>query len=288
MTTHPTILVTGASGHLGSLTVHSLLEQGLRPESIVAGGRNMERLQSLARLGVRTSRVDYDDTATLSAAIEQVDTVVLISGSEIGKRIRQHSNVIDAAVRAGSKRLLYTSVTEADTTANPVAPEHKATEEAIKSSGIGFTIARNNWYTENFATDVATARETGTLIANAGAGKVASATRADYAAGLAALALDDSYLDKTLELGGDKAWNYEELARVVSTIIGHEVDYQPLNSAELATALARSGVDEMTIGFVTALGEAIKAGDLALSDGTLSTLIGRPTTPLLEGLRAAV
>lgn len=287
-TEYPSVLVTGASGHLGSLTVRALLERGLPAERILAGGRNVDKLRPLSEQGVRTARVDYDDPDTLSAALAQVDTVVLISGSEIGSRIRQHQNVIDAAIQAKTKKLIYTSVTEADTTANPVAPEHKVTESAIKASGLPFIIARNNWYTENFAPDVTTARETGVLVANAGLGKVASASRSDYAEGLAALALTEGFLGQILELGGDEAWDYNELARVISTITGREVVYKPLSAAEHAKTLNQSGLDEGTIGFITALGEAISAGDLAYSDGTLSQLIGRPTTPLLEGLRAAI
>ncbi|WP_312715680.1 SDR family oxidoreductase [Corynebacterium flavescens] len=282
----PTILVTGASGHLGSLTVHALIERGLEPARIIAAGRNTEHLRPLAQLGVNTVRMDYDDPATVASAMEGAGTVILVSGSEIGKRIKQHQTVIDAAAEAGISKLVYTSVTQADTTSNPVAPEHKATEAALKASAVPFVIARNNWYTENYLPDVATARTTGTVLANAGLGKVASASRADYAAGLAAIALGEGFLGHTLELGGDEPWDYKELASAISTVIGREVEYRPVSTAELISALGEAGIDEALIGFSTALGEAIRAGDLAFSDGTLSRLIGRATTPLVEGLSA--
>ena len=113
---------------------------------------------------------------------EGVDAVLLISSSEVGHRIAQHRSVIDAARNAGVSKFVYTSAPRATTTDLVLAPEHKATEEAIVASGLPSVILRNNWYTENYASDLEAARATGVLAASTGAGRVASASRRDFAA----------------------------------------------------------------------------------------------------------
>lgn len=281
----PTILVAGASGQLGALVVQKLIERGQPAGSIVAGARDTAKLADLAALGVATATVDYEAPATLAAALEGVDTVVLVSSNEVGKRATQHQNVINAAKTAGISKLVYTSLAQADTSTNPLAPEHKATEEALKASGIPFAITRNNWYTENYLGNVAQARETGTLTANAGEGRVASASRADYADGTAVVALSDEFVGQTLEFAGDSAWNYADLATAISEVIGSEVTYNAISAEEHAALLQQFGLDEGTAGFVAALDQAVADGTLEFTDGTLSRITGTATTPLVEGLR---
>ncbi len=140
---------------------------------------------------------------------------MFISGSEVGKRIAQHRNVIDAAVSAGVKHVVYTSAPKATTTALVLAPEHKATEEYLAGSGLNYTIVRNNWYTENYVPLIKTARETGTVAAAAGKGRVASATRADYAAGAVAVLSGKGHEGKVYEFSGDYAWDYGELSALI-------------------------------------------------------------------------
>jgi len=169
-----------------------------------------------------------------------------------------------------------------------VAADHKATEEAIAAAGVPAVIVRHNWYTENYAADVARAASTGTLAASVADGRVASATRADYADGDAVVLLEDGHLGQVYEFGGDVAWNYVELAAAASEVVGRPVSYQRLTTAEHVAALEAVGLDAGTAAFVAGIDDAIRRGVLGDSEGTLSRLIGRPTTPLVEGLRAAV
>lgn len=278
-----TILVTGATGQLGRLVIQSLLERGADPQSIVAGARDTAKA---ADLGVRVARLDYTDPSSIAAALDGVDTVLLISGSEVGRRAQQHQAVIDAAKAAGVTKFVYTSAPKATTSDLVLAPEHKATEEAISEAGLPAVILRNNWYTENYAADLARAAETGVVAAGAGDGRVASASRKDFADAAAAVLLEDGHLGQVYELGGDIAWSYDDLAAAIAEITGRDVEYRRLAPDEQAEALRAAGLDEGTVGFVVALDAGIAGGALADTDGTLARLIGRPTTPLVDGLRA--
>jgi NAD(P)H dehydrogenase (quinone) len=283
-----TILVTAASGHLGRLIVESLLARGVAASDVVAGARNLDKLADLAERGVRTAVVDYDAPETLDAAFAGIDRVVLVSGSEVGKRLAQHQAVIDAAVAAKAGGLVYTSLYHATTSPLPLAAEHVATEEALAASGLPHTILRNNWYIENYAQDVARAAESGVIAAAVADGKVAAAARADYAEAAAVVATDDAYLGRVLELAGDVAFGYADLAAAAAEIHGRDVTYVALSEEHLLETLRGAGLDEGTAGFVAALDAGIAAGALDSEDHTLSQLIGRPTTPLVEGLRAAL
>ncbi|MEV7609853.1 SDR family oxidoreductase [Microbacterium sp. NPDC089320] len=278
-----TILVTGATGNLGRLVIASLLERGADPQSIIAGARDVAKA---ADLGVRVAQLDYTDPTSVASALEGVDSVLLISGSEVGQRVAQHQAVIDAARSAGVTKFVYTSAPKASTSDLVLAPEHKATEELIAASGLPAVILRNNWYTENYAADLARAAESGVLAAGAGEGRVASASRKDFAEAAAVVLLDDGHIGQVYELGGDVAWDYTELADAIAEVSGRDVTYQPLTADEQLAGLQAAGLDEGTAGFVVALDAGIAAGALAQTDGTLSRLIGRPTTPLIEGLRA--
>lgn len=282
-----TILITGATGQLGRLTIDSLLARGADPQTIIAGARDVSKAADLADRGIRVVALDYDDTASVSAALDGVDSVLLISGSEVGRRTPQHKAVIDAAKAAGVSKLVYTSAPKATTSDLILAPEHKATEELIAASGVPSVILRNNWYTENYAGSAAQAAETGVLAASVGDGRVASASRRDFADAAAVVLLEDGHIGEVYELAGDAAWDFSELAAVIGEVAGRPVEYRALSTEEHAALLAAAGLDEGTIGFVTTLDADIRGGALAHTDGTLARLIGHPTTPLVEGLRAA-
>ncbi|WP_407358518.1 SDR family oxidoreductase [Microbacterium sp. LTA6] len=280
-----TTLITGATGQLGRLVIDSLLERGAEPQSIVAGARDTAKAADLAARGIRVVELDYNAPATVKAAVDGVDTVLLVSGSEVGSRVAQHRAVIDAAAAADVTKLVYTSAPKATTSDLVLAPEHKATEELIAASGIPAVILRNNWYTENYAGALAQATESGVLAASVGEGRVASASRRDFADAAAVVLLEDGHVGEVYELGGDVAWNYDELAGAIAEVSGRPVDYQALSTEEHAAVLTGAGLDAGTVGFVTALDAGIRDGALADTDGTLARLIGRPTTPLVEGLR---
>ena len=283
-----TIVVTGATGQLGRLTVEALLARGVPAADVVATGRNADKLRPLADLGVRTAVADLADRAALDAAFAGADSVLLVSASEPGTRVPLHRNAIEAAVAAGVGQLVYTSAPDARETALILAPEHKATEEIIEASGVPATILRNGWYTENYLPQVEQARATGQIVASVGEGRVASASRVDYAEAAAVVLTTPGHVGKVYELSGDTAWNFEDLATAVGEVIGRQVEFVRVTPDEQLAALRGHGLDEGTAEFVVALDRNTHDGLLAGTSGDLSRLIGRPTTPLLEGLRAAV
>lgn len=279
------IVITGATGQLGKLVIDSLLDLGVDPGAVVAAGRDNERLAAhYGPKGVRTVRIDFDDPESLDAAFQAGDRVLLVSGNELGKRVGQHRNVIDAAQKAGVTQLAYTSAPKADSTTLVLAPEHKATEEAIIASGVTFTILRNGWYTENYAPALEQARHTGKVVASVGNGRVASAPRSDYAAAAAAVLSGDGHQNAIYELTGDVAWDYEDLAAAVGVALGRKVAYEPVEPEVHLEILKGAGLDEQMAGFLVALDGNIRDGELAFTTGDLSRLTGRPTVPLSETL----
>lgn len=283
---HMTYLVTAASGHLGRLVVESLLTRGVDSAEIVAGARNPERIQDLAARGVRTVELDYDRPGTVAAALEGIDRILLISGSAPGARVAGHRNVIDAATAAGVERIVYTSAPQATTFDWALGADHRATEEAIAASGLPAVIVRNNWYTENYAGDLERTSESGVIASSVGDARIASASRVDYAEGAAVALVEDGHVGNVYEFAGDVAWTFDDLASAASEVLGRPVTYQRLTSEQLAAGLEAAGADAGTVGFVVGLDQAIAGGVLSGTDGTLARLIGRPTTPLIDGLRA--
>ncbi|ROS74460.1 SDR family oxidoreductase [Cellulomonas sp. PhB143] len=283
------VVVTGATGQLGRLTIEHLIAGGTPAGEITAVGRSADRLAGLAARGVRTAVADYSDAAALEAAFAGAQTVLLVSGSEVGRRVAQHGSVIDAAKAAGVRRVVYTSAPHADETALVLAPEHTATEQLLRDSGLAWTVLRNNWYTENYADAVSAARESGVILTSAGDGRVASASRDDYAAAAAVVvAGGEAHDGRVYELSGDVAWTFAELADAASQVLGTPVAVQQVSSDEHHAALLGSGLDEGTADFVVTLDGDIRRGDLADATSDLRDLVGRPTTPLVEGLRAAL
>jgi len=283
-----TIVVTGATGALGHLIVEALLRDGVAPSQIVAGGRNLDKLDDLAERGVTVVPLDYDEPSTLEAAFKGADTLLLVSASEPGKRVPQHKAAIDAAVAAGITRIVYTSAPKATTSHLILAPEHKATEELLAASGIATTILRNGWYTENYVGTARQSAESGVLVSSVRDGRIASASRKDYADAAAAVLTTPGHEDKVYELSGDVAWTQDDLAAAISSATGKNVVYTPVNTEQHAAILKSAGLDDATIGFVTTLDSNIADGVLGETSGELRQLIGRPTTPLAEGLAAAL
>ncbi len=283
-----TTLVTGASGKLGHLVVEALIARGADPASIVAGARDLTKLADLQAQGVRAALVDYDDPATLDAALAGVDAVLLISASEPGKRLAGHLNVIDAASRAGVSKLVYTSAPKASTFDWALGAEHRATEAAIAASKVPAVVVRNNWYVENYVADAQRAADSGVIAASVGEGRVAAATRKDFAEGAAVVLLEDGHIGQVYEFGGDTPVDYDGIAAAASAALGREVVYTRLTTAEHVAALEAAGLDTAVAEFVAGIDTGIRDGVLADTDGTLSRLIGRPTTSFVDGLRAAL
>jgi NAD(P)H dehydrogenase (quinone) len=278
-----TITVTGATGHLGKLVLAELSKNDARHNAghnVVAAVRNTGQ-----DLGVPVRHADYDQPETLAPAFDGTDTLLFISGSEAGKRLPQHKAVVDAALAANVGHIVYTSITAADTSAIPLAVEHLATEEYIKASGLPYTFLRNNWYLENYTGNLATTLQHGAVLGAAGKGRVAAATRADFAAAAAAVLTGEGHAGKVYELGGDEAFSLDELAAAITAQYGTEVVYRDLPAEDYAQALAGFGVPEVMADILAKADAAIAHGALDVVSGDLSRLIGRPTTTLAEVLR---
>ncbi|QCB97824.1 NAD(P)-dependent oxidoreductase [Arthrobacter sp. PAMC25564] len=281
-----TYAVTGATGQLGALVMEALLGQDVNPADIVAIVRNPAKAAGLFERGIDVRQADYTEPDTLAAALAGVDNLLLISGSEVGRRVAQHSNVVAAAMAAGVRRIAYTSVLRADTTALALAPEHKATEAIIRDSGIEFTFLRNGWYTENYTGQLGQYLQAGAVVGAAGDAKVAAATRADFAAAAAIVLTGEGHGNQIYELGG-VPFGFAELAATVSDITGRVIPYRNASLAEYQQGLIAAGLDEGTAGFFAALEANTAAGDLDTDSEDLAKLLGRPATPLSEAVRAA-
>jgi NAD(P)H dehydrogenase (quinone) len=279
------IVVTATSGNLGRLIVEDLLDRGVPATDIVAGARSLDAIKSLAEAGVRTAVIDYDDPSTVEQSLTAGDAIVLVSGNDLVNRDRQHADAIAAAGRAVAAHIVYTSGLKASESPSPIAASHAPTEDAVRASGIPHTILRNGWYTENYARDLPAVRTSGVLLASVGEGRVASAARRDFAQAVGAVVTGDGHLGATYELSGDLAWNYSDLAAAFSEVLGREVTYLPVTPEEHRQVLADAGVPEQFAGMAVAVDAGIRDGAFAFTNGDLARLMGRPTTPLVDGLR---
>lgn len=281
-------LVTGATGHLGGLTIDALLARGVAAADISALVRDRSKGEALAERGIDLRVGSYDDPASLAAAMAGIDRVLLVSGSVIGDRVAQHRNVVQAAAGAGVSLLAYTSMLRADTSTMALMTEHRETEEVLASSELPTVVLRNGWYMENYTDQLPVQLEHGSLLGAAGDGRVSAATRADFAAAAAAVLVEDGHAGEVYELGGDEAFALADYAAELTAQSGTEIAYVDLPTADYAQALAEAGVDP---GFAQALAssdEGLKAGELFTDSTDLSRLIGRPTTSLAEALAAAL
>lgn len=281
------IVVTGATGALGRLVVADLLER-VPAGRITAVVRNQEKAADLAARGVDVRVADYDDPASLAGVFAEGDRVLLISGSEVGRRVPQHTAVIEAAKAAGVAQLAYTGILGGPEADFELAAEHKVTEQAILDSGLPYTFLRNGWYHENYTAQLPVVLEHGAVVGSAGEGRIASASRADYAAAAAAVLTGEGHLNQVYELSGDTAWSLEEYAAEVAEQSGREVAYAALPADAHLDVLTGAGVPEPFATILVDVDAAIARGRLAGSSGDLSRLIGRPTTPVAQAIASAL
>lgn len=281
------IAITGASGQLGRLVVEALLET-VPAAQIVAAVRDPAKVADLAARGVQVRLADYGRPDTLVPAFQGIDKLLLISSSEVGQRVEQHRHVIDAARQAGVGLVAYTSLLHADRSPLGLAAEHVATEALLKASGLPHVLLRHGWYTENYLASIAPALQHGAYLGSAGAGRIASATRADYAAADVAVLLRDDQAGRVHELAGDQAYTLAELASEISRQSGRSVVYQDLPQADFQAALLGAGLPEPLAALLADSDAGAAQGALFDDSHQLSALIGRPTTPLAGLVRAAV
>ncbi|QLN91323.1 SDR family oxidoreductase [Citrobacter freundii] len=281
------IAITGATGQLGQHVIESLLKT-VPASQIVAIVRNPAKATALSQQGITVRQADYSDEAALTTALQGIDKLLLISSSEVGQRAPQHRNVINAAQAAHVKFIAYTSLLHADTSPLGLADEHVATEKMLAESGIAYALLRNGWYTENYLASAPAALEHGVFIGAAGEGKIASATRGDYAAAAARVISEDGHAGKTYELAGDAGWTLSQLAAELAKQSGKKVVYQNLSEADFAAALKGVGLPAGLADMLADSDTGASKGGLFDDSHTLSKLIGRPTTSLADSVKGIV
>ena len=283
-----TIAITGATGSLGRLVIDELLSR-VDADRVVALVRDTSKAADLAARGVQVRAFDYDRPDALAPALEGVDRLLLISGNAVGQRVPQHAAVIDAAKAAGVSFVAYTSVLHADTAKTlVVAPEHVETERLLAEAPFTVALLRNGWYSENLVEAARQAAASGVLLTNASDGKQCTAPRTDYAAAAAVVLTAEAAEAATYELAGDAGVTQDEFAQIVGELAGAPVEVQHLTADAHRAALAAAGLPEAVIGFLVSTDTAIADGELADPEpGTLSRLIGRPTTPLRDTIAEA-
>jgi NAD(P)H dehydrogenase (quinone) len=277
------IVVTAATGQLGRLVLEELLQR-VPASDVTAVVRTPEKAADLAQRGVRIRVADYNKPATLDAAFDGADRVLLISSNDPQRSVEQHTAAVGAAKRAGVGLLAYTSLTRADVSTVPTAMPHKLTEPVIRDSGVPFSLLRNATYTDHFAPQLRAAAASGVLVGSAAGGRVASATRADLAAAAAAVLTGNGHENTVYELTGDTAWNYAELAEALSQTVGREIEYHSVSAEEHVEMLVANGTPRFLAELFAAVYRGIADGQFAETTKDLRTLIGRPTTPLADAV----
>lgn len=278
------IAVTGATGKLGRLVVEHLLAR-VPATDVIAVVRSPEKAADLAALGVQVRRGDYSEPATLGPALVGVRRLLFISGSDVGIRVPQHEAVVAAAKAASVELLAYTSILNADTTGIALAADHKATEAMIRASGLPFVLLRHGWYLENYTETLGPVLAHGMVLGAAGDGRVAAATRADFAEAAAVVLTSPDQAGEIHELGGDQAFTLADFAAAVSRWSGKPIGYTNMVQGAFADALIAVGLPAP---FAHALADAdvgIARGDLTTTSGDLRRLLGRPTHTLEETLQ---
>jgi NAD(P)H dehydrogenase (quinone) len=281
------IVITGASGHLGRLVVDQLLAVGTPPEQIVATGRDVEKLTHLAQNGVTVRRADFADPITLDNAFVGADTMLLVSTTTVGERYENARNAIDAAARAGVSRIVYTSIVNASISQMILADEHRRTEDYLRNSGMAFVILRNGWYLENYTDQLPMITQYHALLGSARQGLVSAASRRDFAAAAAAVLTQDGHFGATYELGGT-SFTLTELAATISDVLGTHIAYQDMSVTDYIGALTAAGLPPEMAAAVADADAGLARGELFTDSDDLVTLIGRPTTTAREAVQNTV
>jgi len=279
--------ITGATGQLGRLVIDQLLER-IPAGQIAALVRSPDKAADLAARGVVVRHADYDKPETLRTALAGVERLLLISSSEVGRRVAQHQAAIDAARAAGVGLVAYTSVLRADTSPLKLAEEHYATEQALAASGLPYLLLRNGWYTENRLASLPQILTHNAVIGAAQAGRTSSAPRSDYAAAAAILLVDGGEPGRAYELAGDTSWSLEELAREIGRQADRAIAYVDMTPSDYGAALRQAGLSDFLADFLVDCDLGTAKGALEDDGRVLSGLIGRSTRTLEQSVAEAL
>lgn len=268
--------VTGATGQLGRLVIARLVQMVER-ERVIALVRNVEQAAEVLPAGVAIRQFDYDRPEGMAEALHGVRRLLLISSSEIGRRLPQHLAVVNAAKHAKVGLIAYTSLLHADRSPISLAAEHRETEAAIAASSLGYAILRNGWYLENYLYGAEAAIQHGAMLGSGGDGRISAANRADYAEAAAHILIDPPASGSILELAGDESFTEGEFAAALAQASGKPVQYVQMPEAEFAGVLAGAGLPEPMANMIANSSAAVAGGALFDTSGTLGRVIGRAT-----------
>ena len=281
------MLVTGATGKLGSKIVEKLLET-VPADQLAVSVRNPEKAEALRARGVDVRHGDFDRPETLESAFRGIDRLLIISADGDNEtRIRQHGNAVAAAERAGVRFIAYTSIANARESKNFLAPTHKATEEAILQTGIPYSFLRNNWYLENEMSSIQGVLAGAPWVTSAENGKVGWALQQDYADAAAAVLSGEGHENTVYELSG-KLLTQEEIASALGEVLGKEVPVQHVDDAAYRDIMKNAGVPDFLIPMVVEIQKGIREGTLEVESDDFEKVLGRPLTPIKEGLAQIV
>ncbi|MBD8591315.1 SDR family oxidoreductase [Peribacillus sp. NPDC101481] len=277
------ILVTGATGKLGTKVVETLLKT-VPANQLAVSVRNPEKAEELRTRGVDVRQGDFDRPETLDTAFAGIDRLLIISADGDNEtRIRQHSNAVVAAERAGVKFIAYTSLANAKESKNFLAPTHQATEESILKTGIPYSFLRNNWYLENEISSIQGVQAGAPWVTSAGNGKVGWALQQDYAEAAASVLSGNGHENTIYELSG-KLLTQEELASAVGNVLGKEVPVQQVDDATYADIMKSVGLPDFLIPMLIDIQKGVREGTLEVESNDFEKLLGRSATPISEGL----
>jgi NAD(P)H dehydrogenase (quinone) len=289
------LLVTGAAGQLGRAVLHHLVQTSkVAPGDIVAASRDPQKLTEFATAGIETRAADFDDEAGLIKAFTGIDRVLIVSTDELatpGKRIAQHRNAVAAAAKAGVKHIIYTSMPNPDKSLVSFAPDHLGTEEAIKASGVSYTILRNSWYGDNYLMSMPHNLQVGRWYTAMGAGKVANISRDDCARAAAAALANPPAGSQTLTLTGPESLSAEDIAARVSKAAGKPLEVVHVTDDQLSHGLAGAGLPPFVVEMLVSADANIRAGNFDLLTDTFEKLTGSKPQSLgayLETQKAAL
>lgn len=281
------ILITGATGKLGAIVVESLLHS-VPADQVAVSVRRPEKAEGLRSRGVDVRHGDFDHPETLEKAFAGIDRLLIISADgDNDTRIRQHAAAVDAAERSNVGFIAYTSVGNSSESSLFLAPVHRATEEAIRRTGIPYSFLRNNWYLENEIGSIQAVLAGAPWVTAAGPGKVGWATRRDYAEAAAAVLAGSGHENTIYELSG-KLMTQEELASTLAGVLDREVPVLQVDDAAYAGIMKKAGVPEPVVPILVGIQQAIRDGALEIVSADFEKLLGRPATPLPAALRQMV
>lgn len=285
------ILITGATGHLGTATINALLQKGVDANQISALARDDSKAANLKAKGINIVTGNYDDYTSLVAAFKNVDKLFFVSGNDVANRNGQHYNVVNAAKEAGVKHVVYTSYSRKNETETSalwvIGQSHLATEKWLKESGLTYTILKNNLYADYVPFFIGEkVLETGTIYFPAGKGKASLVSRVEMGEAAASVLASSGHENKTYDITNTETYSYDDIAKYITEISGKEIKYISPNVKEYEQAIRNAGVPDLFIGFFLAFASATEQGDLSIVSNDLQNLIGRKPTTLKEFLKA--